>query len=262
MRRTSFCLDVNWGHPAVHLIDEENEQRLPFGHEQINSPRPSIHRPPCRQGELEHSSTLIWQRSPENAGEQRHDSRLSSTLMIQVPLFKHLFWQRFDTWKPWIKARRRNQCRWSTFESVHLRNKTRVARSPRHMMIIVVYVFDRQQTLRTNKMSLISNKFQFISRDEWHDEFLFLLSLSLSVPFSLCHLFDAQTLAGQIVLVYRRHIHPSIVFLFLSFSVVARRRRGRRRVKTKTHWVIIWTMNDRNWNVHPTLSRAHRDVQP
>jgi hypothetical protein len=30
------------------------------------------------------------------------------------------------------------------------------------MMIIVVYVFYRQQTLRTSEMSLIFNKFQFI----------------------------------------------------------------------------------------------------
>ena len=58
------------------------------------------------------------------------------------------------------------------------------------------------------------------------------LLLFLSLPLlslSLCHLFDARTLAGQIVLVY-----PSIVFLLLSVTVVARCRR-RRRVKTKKH---------------------------
>jgi hypothetical protein len=78
---------------------------IPSGHEQKNSPRPSTHKPPCWHGELEHSSIFIWQRSPEKADEHKHDSRLSSGLIIHVPLFKHLFWQRFDIWKQLIKAK-------------------------------------------------------------------------------------------------------------------------------------------------------------
>jgi len=93
----------------VHILSikriMKNWKVLPSGHEQINSPRPSIHCPPLRHGELEHSSIFIWQRSPENADEHKHDSRLSSAFIIHVPLFKHLFWQRFDIWKQWIKAK-------------------------------------------------------------------------------------------------------------------------------------------------------------
>lgn len=85
---------------------------LPSGHEQINSPRPSIHKPPWRHGELEHSSMLIWHRSPENAFEHKQDSRLSWGLIKHVPLFKHLFWQRFDIWKHELKAIYKRINRW------------------------------------------------------------------------------------------------------------------------------------------------------
>ena len=82
---------------------------LPWAHEQINSPRPSIHVAPFRHGELEHSSIFVWQYWPEKADEHKHDSRLSSALIIHVPLFKHLFWQRFDIWKQLIKAKNKKK---------------------------------------------------------------------------------------------------------------------------------------------------------
>ena len=72
-----------------------------------------------------------------------------------------------------------------------LRNKTRVAISPSHMMLIVVDVFYRQQTLRTNDMSLIFDRFQFIrlyTHTHMDDASIFSLSFSFS------HLFDAHWL--------------------------------------------------------------------
>jgi len=99
------------------------------------------------------------------------------------------------------------------FKNKLLRNKIKVARRTSHMMIIVVYVFYRQQTLRTSEMSLIFNNFQFIYIYEWRVD-----SLSLT--------FVSHLLVDHMKLVYTSHLSSIVSFSFRRVKRTKRRRRS------------------------------------
>lgn len=117
-------------------------------------------------------------------------------------------------------------------------NKIQVAIKTSHMMIIVVDVFYRQQTLRTSEMSLIFNNFQYIYIYIYTNEYdASILSLSPS-------LFSPSLFVSSLLVDYLNEFIRSILYIIISFLSSCEKDERKGKENERTTEVITDHLND------------------